>query len=148
MTLSIDLGGWYVQQCNDSGGNGFVDLTTLGASVDWAIMEAYAGALGAVSSTGCPSHNVSGQDCAADFAAGLNVMCDLPPANVSIGMISPQKGMGGTNPFAGDALKAVLGYGFTAVAVWPDDGAFLNDDNISPAGSSWYSLLAGFLTNH
>lgn len=34
MTLSPDLGGWYVQQWTDSGANGFVDFTTLSNSVD------------------------------------------------------------------------------------------------------------------
>jgi hypothetical protein len=145
MTLSIDLGGWYVLQCSDSNGDGLVDLTALGTSVDWAIMEDYSGALGTLSPTGCPSQTVSNQGCANDFASGLQVMCDMPPANVSIGLISPSGGNGGTNGFAGDALNAVTEYGFSAVAVWPDDAAFLNDNNISPPGSTWYSLLAAFL---
>jgi hypothetical protein len=50
-----------------------------------------------------------------------------------------------SNPFAGDALAAVETYGFTNVALWPDDAQFMNASNISPAGATWYSLLAEFL---
>ncbi|HEX4456857.1 MAG TPA: hypothetical protein VIA18_02755 [Polyangia bacterium] len=145
LTVSLDLGGWYVQQCTDSGGNGFVDLKTLAASVDWAILEDYSGALGSPNSGGCPSGFQDQIDCSSTFTGGLNVMCDLPPANVSIGLISPVGGNGGTNIFAGAALDAVNAYGFRAVAVWPDDSVFLNANDISPAGATWYSLLAGYL---
>jgi len=145
LTVSLDLGGWYMQQCTDSGGDGFVDLKTLGDSVDWAILEDYSGALGNAPSTGCPSGFQTSIDCSGTFAGGLNVMCDLPPANVSIGLISPEGGNGGTNVFAGDALAAVNAYGYRAVAIWPDDSVFLNSDNISPSGATWYSLLAGYL---
>ncbi len=145
LTVSLDLGGWYVQQCTDSGGNGFVDLKTLAASVDWAILEDYAGALGSPNASGCPSGFQDQIDCSSTFAGGLDVMCDLPPANVSIGLISPVGGNGGTNVFAGGALDAVNAYGFRAVAIWPDDSVFLNANDISPAGATWYSLLAGYL---
>jgi hypothetical protein len=83
--------------------------------------------------------------CSSDFAGGLDVMCELPPANVSIGLISPEGGNGGTNVFAGDALAAVNAYGYRAVAIWPDDSVFLNDAHISPSGATWYSLLADYL---
>ena len=145
LTVSLDLGGWYVQQCNESGSNGFVDLTTLGASVDWAILEDYSGALGNVGAAGCPSGLKTPIACSSDFAGGLNAMCMLPPANVSIGLISPEGGNGGTNVFAGDALAAVNAYGYRAVAIWPDDSVFLNDNHISPSGATWYSLLADYL---
>jgi hypothetical protein len=139
MTLSIDLGTWYVRQCTGAGSDGLVDLTTLGASVDWAIIEDYAGALGGPAQ-GCPAMNGASIDCDSNFVDGLDLMCNLPPSIASIGLIST-----GSNPFAGDALAAVQTYGFTNVAVWPDDAQFMNGANISPAGATWYSLLAAFL---
>ncbi|HEY2516117.1 MAG TPA: hypothetical protein VGI39_34835 [Polyangiaceae bacterium] len=139
MTVSLDLGGWYVRQCNAGGSDGLVDLTQLGTSVDWAIMEDYSGALGTPGNA-CPAANGGSFDCDSTFAGALNAMCNLPPSVVSIGLIST-----GTNPFAGDALNAVSTYGFTSVAVWPDDSTFMNGSNISPAGATWYSLLADFL---
>ena len=145
MTLSLDLGTWYIQQCTDSGANGFVDFTTLGNSVDWAILEDYANGLGTVGS-GCPSGLQTSIQCSTDFAGGLDVMCDIPPQNVSIGLISAYSGNSGTNPFAGDALQAANAYGYRAVAIWPAySNVFLDETAISPSGSSWYSLLAGFL---
>jgi hypothetical protein len=138
-TLSIDLGGWYTLQCSGSGGDGLVDLTAIGPSVDWAIMEDYSGALGGPGN-GCPATVQNPIDCDSTFVGGLDVMCNLPSPVVNIGLIST-----GTNPFAGDALAAVESYGFTSVSVWPDDAQFLNPSNISPQGATWYSLLADFL---
>jgi hypothetical protein len=121
-------------------------LKTLGDSVDWAIVEDYTGALGTVRADGCASAPKDGatRGCG-QFGQGLDVMCLLPPANVMIGLISPQGGNGGTNVFAGAALDAVDSYGYRAVAIWPDDNGILNSSHISPNGSDWYGLLAGFL---
>jgi hypothetical protein len=141
MTLSLDLGGWYVRQCTAGGSDGLVDLTTIGASVDWAIIEAYAGALGSPGQS-CPGKSNGAINCDATFADALNAMCQVLPApSVSIGLIST-----GSNSFAGDALDAVNAYGFTAVAVWPDDSTFLNDSNMQPAGATWYDVLKTYLT--
>ncbi|HWE29179.1 MAG TPA: hypothetical protein VHB97_14320 [Polyangia bacterium] len=145
MTLSLDLGTWYVQQCTGSGGDGFVDFTTLGDSVDWAILEDYANGLGTPGG-GCPSGLQTAVQCDNDFASALDVMCDIPPQNVSIGLISAYSGNSGTNPFAGDALQAVTAYGFRAVAIWPAySNVFLDETAISPSGATWYSLLADYL---
>ena len=141
MVLSIDVAGWYTLQCSGSGGDGLVDLTQLGPVVDQAILEDYSGAFNDTA-TSCPKTNPSTQDCDTDFGGGLAVMCNVLPASVaSIGLIST-----GTNPFADRALTATLGYGFTSVAVWPDDSQFLNGTNI-PNGATWYTLLAGFLAH-
>jgi hypothetical protein len=138
MVVSLDLGGWYVRQCDGSGGDGLVDLVALGNSVDQAIFEAYSGSLGSPGPS-CPASNPNHQDCDADFVAALSVMCNLPRDVVSIGLIST-----GTNPFADKALSAAAAYGFSNVAVWPDDSKFLNASGM-PNGATWYSVLADFL---
>jgi hypothetical protein len=146
MTLSLDLGTWYVQQCTGSGGDGFVDFATLGNSVDWAILEDYANTLGAPDSGGCPAGLQTAVQCDNGFADGLDVMCDLPPENVSIGLISAYSGNSGSNPFAGDSLQALDTYGYRAVAIWPAySNVFLDETGISPSGATWYSLLADFV---
>ena len=138
MTSSFDLGGWYIRQCTGAGNDGLVDLAAIGHSVDWMIQEDYAGKLGTPKSS-CPATNQAQIDCESDFYSYMDVMCNLPPSVVSIGLIST-----GSNSFAPDALKAVTDYGFTTVAVWPDDGVFLNDSNM-PNGSTWYSVLSDWL---
>jgi hypothetical protein len=141
MTLTLDIAGWYIKQCGGSNGTGLVDLTKLGDSVDQAILEDYSGAFNDTSAA-CPAKPPSGpgaQDCDGDFGGGLDVMCNLAPGFVSVGLIST-----GTNPFADRALSAVTSYGFTNVAVWPDDAQFLNGNGI-PNGGTWYSLLASYL---
>jgi hypothetical protein len=138
MTVSLDLGTWYVRQCTGSGGDGLVDLAQLGHSLDLAIIEAYSGTLG-TTPTSCPATNPSQINCDKDFLSQLSMMCNLPPDVVSIGLISP-----GTNSFAPSALADVSRYGFTRVAVWPDDAQFLNASGM-PQGNTWYSVLAGFL---
>jgi spore germination protein YaaH len=138
MTVSLDLGTWYVRQCTGSGGDGLVDLAQLGHSLDLAIIEDYAGSLG-TSPMSCPATNPAQVNCDKDFVTQLGAMCNLPPDVVSIGLISP-----GTNPFAPDALAAVSRFGYTRVAVWPDDAQFLNAARM-PQGATWYSVLAAFL---
>jgi hypothetical protein len=141
MILTVDLGGWYILQCTD---DGYVDLSAIGAAVDSAIIEDYAGDLGSPL-TSCPSGPPPAQnDCSNDFGPLMNMMCDVsPPGSVSIGLIQGSGGSG-TNPFLDQALNAVSTIGFTQVAVWPDDNPFLDQTNI-PNGGTWYSLLAKFL---
>ncbi len=144
MALSVDIAGWYILQCTGSGGTGLVDLTKIGESVDQAILEDYSGAFNdtATACPGTPPSGPSSQDCDTDFGGGLDVMCNLPPGVVNIGLIST-----GTNSFADRALAAASSYGFTNVSVWPDDAQFLNPSGI-PNGATWYSLLAQFLAAH
>jgi hypothetical protein len=151
MQLSYDLGSWYLKQSWCSGGAGVVDLTTIGSVVDLAIVEDYASTLGTASSS-CPASLANPQLCGTDFMSVLNLMCVyVPNANISIGFnANPASG---SNPIAGAVIAATETYGIKNVAVWPDwnaDGlngsyVLVDANNIQPSGSSWYSLLAGFL---
>jgi hypothetical protein len=142
MILTIDLGDWYIRQC---GGDGLVDLTQIGPSVDLAIIEDYAGSLGQPLSS-CPGGTPpSSQDCSNDFGALMNIMCDVSPTSaVSIGLIQGSGGSG-ANPFVPQAVNAVAALGFTSISVWPDDTPFLSSQNI-PNGGTWYSSLAAYLS--
>jgi hypothetical protein len=140
MQLSIDIGSWYMLQCAASNGTGLVDLAHLGASVDLAIVMDYTGTFGGSPGT-CPAQNPMQQDCDSNFVVCVGVMCNLPPAKVSIGMIS---GNGqGANSYLPQALQAVSMYGFGAVAVWPSGGN-LSSSGV-PQGGSWYTDFAQFL---
>jgi hypothetical protein len=141
MILTVDLGDWYIRQCGD---DGLVDLTQIGPSVDLAIIEDYSGTYGNPLAS-CPSGAPpASQNCANEFGALMNIMCDISPTSaVSIGLIEGSGGSG-TNPFLDRALNAISAVGFTSVAVWPDETPFLNSANI-PNGGTWYSLLAAYL---
>jgi len=139
MILTIDLAGWYIRQCSASGGNGLIDVAAMGHSVDLAILEDYAGQLGNASGM-CPATPAGQTNCDSDFVTQMTVMCALPRDVASIGLIST-----GSNSFAPSALDAVRHYGFTNVAVWPDDAMFLNARGI-PQGGTWYSVLANFMS--
>ncbi|HWZ89152.1 MAG TPA: glycosyl hydrolase family 18 protein [Polyangiaceae bacterium] len=141
MTVTFDLGGWYTRQCGDN--NALVDLTKVGNSVDQMIMEDYSGTFGGPA-TSCPATNPGSVSCDQSYVKELDVMCNLSKSVVNIGLISPENGNGGTNPFAVDALNAVDSYGFTAVSLWPDDGNFINSNNVQN-GSDWYTVLAAWL---
>jgi hypothetical protein len=146
MILTVDIGGWYIQQC---GANG-IDLTQIGPAVDVAIIEDYAGGEGPpnppTTCAGAPSGMVN---CAPDpnnyFGAQLGLMCDVSPVSaVGIGLIEGNGGTG-ANPFLPNALTDIATLGFTTVAVWPSSGEpFLDATNI-PNGGTWYSNLAQFL---
>ncbi|HTA90532.1 MAG TPA: hypothetical protein VK745_13175 [Polyangiaceae bacterium] len=140
MVVTFDLGGWYTRQCAD---NGLVDLSQVGHSVDQMIMEDYTGTYGNKNSKACPA-TPGNANCDAGYTEELDVMCNLPKSVVNIGLISPEGGNGGTNPFAADALAALDSYGFTSVSLWPDDGNFINNNNVQN-GSTWYKLLAAWL---
>ena len=141
MAVTFDLGGWYTRQCGDN--NALVDLSLVGHSVDQMIMEDYTGTYGDKNAKACPA-NPGNANCDAGYTQELDVMCSLPKSVVNIGLISPEGGNGGTNPFAADALAALDSYGFTAVSLWPDDGNFINNNNVQN-GSTWYKLLAAWL---
>jgi hypothetical protein len=138
MALSIDIGSWYVRQCQASNGDGWVDLVQLRQAVDQAIIMDYTGTFGAPPSSSCPAQPPMQQDCDSNFVVGANVMCNLPAAAVSIGMISGQ-----TNSYLPQALEAVTMYGFPAVAVWPSGGNL--DSSGIPQGGTWFTNFAQFL---
>jgi hypothetical protein len=144
MILTIDIGSWFMRQC---GGDGLVDVTQIGPSVDSAIIMDYSGTYGSPVSS-CPGGTPPSQpSCADEFGAQMNLMCDVSPTSaVSIGLIEGQGGSG-TNPFLDQALSAIGTAGFTSVAAWPDDNTFLNSANI-PNGGTWYSLFAAYLAGH
>jgi hypothetical protein len=144
LILTIDIGGWYIEQCGADG----IDLTQIGPAVDVAIIEDYAGGEGTAPTTctGAPSGMVNcDPDPTSYFGAQLGLMCDVSPVSaVGIGLI---EGTGGTgaNPFLPKALADTAALGFTTVAVWPSSGEpFLDATNI-PNGGTWYSNLAQFL---
>lgn len=151
MTLSIDLGGWYIKQSYCSGGSGFVDLTQLAPNVDLAILMDYTNTLGTASSA-CPSSIPDPQLCSNDFVKTLNLMCAYLPASVmSVGFYATPTG---SNPIAGQALSTVKSYGIRNVAIWPDYNTsgpsgsymFLDPSGIRPSGSTWPQLFAQFLS--
>jgi hypothetical protein len=118
-----------------------VDLIQMGQSVDLAIMEDYATTLGTPDAT-CPAAPPGPVNCYnSAFTGELDVMCNMPPANVSIGVIAPD-----TSAFASDAFSAVAKYGFTGVALWPGNMGFLAKDNF-PGDQTWYSVFSDFLAS-
>ncbi len=139
MTLSVDVAGWYTLQCSGSGGDGLADLTQLGPAVDLAIIEDYSGGFND-NATACPATNPMQEDCDSDFGGGLSVMCNLPKNVVSIGLIST-----GTNSFVDQALAGITSYGYTNVAVWPDDSQFLNPSGIPGGAHLVHRFSTGFL---
>ncbi len=163
LLLTIDILASDAEQSNCSGDTGFIDLTSLGAVVDDVIIEDYWTSLGG-SSTSCPTNVPDPVPCnypsatacpsGECVASDLALMCEFLPGNAIIGLDAvPWQ----SNPIAGAALSMIEVYGFTGVAVWPDvntDGPsaandnylFLDPGSISPAGSTWYQLLASFLT--
>ncbi|HWZ91727.1 MAG TPA: glycosyl hydrolase family 18 protein, partial [Polyangiaceae bacterium] len=137
MMLTIDLGDWFAQQCGDH--SALIDLTQLGPAVDLAIMEDYNTSLGTPGSA-CPATPPSNINCDRDYAAQLDVMCNVKPrAAVAMGLIAPD-----SSAFASDALMAVSAYGYRAVALWPGNMGFLAKDNF-PADQTWMSVFSDFL---
>ena len=145
MILTVDIGGWYIQQCGSNG----IDLTQIGPAVDVAIIEDYAGGEGNAPTTcaGQPTGmiNCDAPDLTNYFGAQLGLMCDVSPVSaVGIGLIEGNGGTG-ANPFLPQALTDIAALGYTTVAVWPSSGEpFLDATNI-PNGGTWYSNLAQFL---
>jgi chitinase len=140
MALTLDVAGWYISQCSASGGSALVDLTKIGPSLDLAIIEDYAGGLGGPAQSCAAATSNNSKDCGdTTFVSGLNVMCNLPPNAVSIGLIYSANN-GGADTYTSAALSAVSSYGYKAVAIWPDDFGFYSQ-------ASWYSALATYLGN-
>ncbi len=140
MVLTLDVAGWYIRQCSASGGSALVDLTKIGPSLDLAIIEDYAGGLGAPVQACASATSNNSRDCGdTTFVSGLNVMCNLPSNAVSIGLIYSANN-GGADTYTSAALSAVSSYGYKAVAVWPDDFGFYSQ-------ASWYAALATYLGN-
>jgi hypothetical protein len=158
MILTYDVVDFNVLQSNCSGGIGPVDLTQLGPVVDLAIVEDYNSTFGTASNA-CPATLPDPLLCNQTFMDDLNFMCAYLPANVvSIGMNAcsttvPSCG-GGTNTIAPEALSAIETYGIKSVAIFPQgnsDGpsngyAIYDPNGITPTGTTWFSLLSGFLS--
>jgi hypothetical protein len=155
MTLSIDLGTWFIKQTWCSGGTGVVDLTAIGANVDQAILEDYASTL-TLPATTCPGSLTDPQTCPSpdEFISDMNLMCVyLPPGVVSIGL---DANVTASNPIAAAAIARLESYGITNVAMWPDYNTngpggsyvFLDTQAIVPATANWYDLLSGFLAHY
>ena len=134
LSVSLDLGTWYIRQSDCSGGAGVVDLKALGTAVDLLIIEAYTNKIGTVAG-GCPADVKTPVACDESLVGQLTLMCLSPRATVAIGLIDP-----GSGPIADQALSTIRAYQFTSVALWPDDDPFLG-------GADWYTPLADYLAN-
>jgi hypothetical protein len=132
MTVSFDLGTWYIRESDCSGGGGVADVTALGGAVDLAIIEAYTNKVGAASS-GCPAHVSTPVACDESLVGQLDLMCLPARSSVAIGLIDP-----GSGPIVDDALATIGSYGYQTVAIWPDEDPFLG-------GTDWYTKLADYL---
>ena len=146
MSLSVDAivsdidGSW----C--SGNHGYMDFPKLAASsVDRIMIEDYTSRFG-TATTSCQNtvlSNTSPALCDFTFTGMLNMMCspNLPLDKAVIGL---EANPTNTNLIAGAAFSTIRSYGFTRVAVWPQQ-PFMNATGIQPAGATWYGLLQGFL---
>lgn len=157
MSLSVDAiasnidGTW----CSDN--DGFLDFSKLASSsVDRVIIEDYTGSLGTpftscqpvvlshANPVACPL-NAAGTD--VTVTGLLNFMCsNLPASMVVIGFIDDPSG---TNPIAGQVMSTVESYGFTKVAIFPQDTSgttFLASHGLVADQSSWYGVLQTFLS--
>jgi spore germination protein YaaH len=150
MSLSVDA---IVSNINGtwcSSNSGYLDFPTLAtSSIDRIIIEDYIDTLGKATTT-CQGgtstvlNSASPVSCDYTLTGMMNLMCaNLPIDKIIIGLDADS---GSTNPLAGTAFSTLKSYGFTGVAVWPQD-PFMNTSGIVPAGDNWYSLLHTFLTN-
>jgi Glycosyl hydrolases family 18 len=151
MLLSLIVGDWYVEQSDCSGDTGLVDLKGVSPNVDQVIMMAYDTTLGTPPAS-CTASVENPQSCGNDFASDMNLMCAyVPEEEISIGYDSDPNA--GNNPIAGACVSATQASGIPAVAIWPEYNtagpsggyAFCDTTDISPAGATWFELLAGFL---
>jgi hypothetical protein len=152
LTLEFIVGDWFIRQSDCSGDTGFVDLMAVSAVVDQVIVMDYAASLGSPASV-CPASQPNPAPCGGDFASDLDLTCALVPMDkVSIAFDSDPSA--GDNDIAGAAVAATKAYGVRNVAIWPEynmngpDGgyAFCDTTNISPAGATWFALLAEFVS--
>jgi hypothetical protein len=116
-------------------------------------MMAYDTALGSPP-THCDASVANPQSCGGDFASDMNLMCaHVPLDKINIGYDSDPKN--GNNPIAGACVSATEAAGITGVSIWPEyntagpNGSYALCDttSISPAGTTWFDLLAGFLAH-
>jgi hypothetical protein len=151
MVLSLIVGDWFVEQSNCSGGTGFVDLAGVSPNVDQLIVMDYQTTLG-TPPTACTMSAPNPQNCGNDFGSDVDLMCAyVPESKISIGFDSDPNA--GNNDIAGACVSATQVSGIQAVAIWPEYNtagpnggyAFCDTTNISPAGATWFQLLAGFL---
>ena len=155
LLLTVDVVNSNVDGSYCSGNNAFLDLNLLAASaVDRVVIEAYSSTLGGPS-TGCHPvvlNHRSPSNCNPTFTGQLNLMCSggLPATKVVIGLISVSSG---TNPIAGRAVSLLEAYGFTKVAVFPQDqgaGAyqFLGAVGLVAGQHDWFGVGCGSSCQH
>ena len=149
-----------------SGNDGFIDLGLLAkSSIDRIIVEDYPTEWqtrpsqnpGWTAPSSCvqPLQNCYGSasvldhshpsGCENSFTAYLTLMCSPNWPDASKIVIGLDASSGGTNPIAGEAFQYINSYGYTKVAVWPDEWPFMSTKSIVPSSANWYSLLKGFL---
>jgi hypothetical protein len=146
ISLSVDAIVSNINGTNCSGNNGYLDFGLLATSqIDRILIEDYIDTFGKAT-TSCQNVTLSDKTppaCDYTLTGMLNMMC-APNLPLDKAVIAIDADPGSTNPIAGSAMSAITSYGFTRVAVWPQD-PFMNTSGIQPAGSSWYTLLATFL---
>ncbi len=148
MSLSVDAIVSNINGTNCSGNSGYIDFGLLAASsIDRILIEDYINTLGNAT-TSCQNVKLSSSnppDCDYTLTGMLNMMCgpNLPLDKAVIGIDADP---GSTNPIASAAFSAIQSYGFTRVAVWPQD-PFMNTQSMQPANATWYALLNTFLTH-
>jgi hypothetical protein len=151
MELQLIVGSWFVYQSNCSGDTGFVDLPAAAQNVDQVIMMAYDATLGSPT-TQCNASVANPANCGNDFGSDMSLMCAyVPLGKINIGYDSDPTN--GNNDIAGACVSATEAAGITAVSIWPEsntagpNGSYVLCDttDISPAGATWFQLLAGFL---
>jgi hypothetical protein len=153
MQLTLIVGDWFVEQSNCSGGTGLVDLAGVAPNVDQVIVMDYMTTLGTPPAA-CTASVSNPQNCGNDFGSDMNLMCAyVPEAKINIGFDSDPSA--GNNGIAGACVSATQVSGISAVSIWPEYNtagangsyAFCDTTNISPAGATWFGLLAGFVAD-
>jgi hypothetical protein len=160
MSLSVDVIAENIvgTTCSAGNGDGYLDLVKLSSSsIDRIIIEDYTTYLGtpstscktAVLSTTnrapCPCNDTQ-PSCPDVTVIGLfNFMCtNVPEIKTVIGLEAYSSA---TNPIADRVISAMKSYGFTKIAIWPqqeDNYPFISSRSIA-SQSDWYSVLAQFL---
>jgi hypothetical protein len=152
MVLQLVVGDWYIRQSNCSGGDGYVDLQAASSNVDQVIIMDYETGLGSPT-TSCNASVSNPANCGNDFGSDLNLMCAYVPLDkINIGLDSDPNA--GNNDIAGACISATLAADIPAVSIWPEyntsgpGGSYLFCDttNISPSGTTWFTLLSDFVS--
>jgi hypothetical protein len=156
MMLAVAIVPNDIKQSCTSYGNGVWDLKVLGDDVDLAMLEDYATTLGTASAS-CPASYSDPSGCFTGtvfgpFANEVGLLCaDMKPGSVNI-IMNAYSAM--TNPFAGGAVSLLEAYGVKSAGLFPQvnsDGPggsyeIYETKGIQPAGTTWFALLHGFLT--